>query len=108
MTTVYLVRGSTGEYDDYSEWIAAAFLAESEADLFVKQIETEIARIPVDLSNAHPAARRELARQLQAIDPSCQVDYTGVTYQVIPIEILDGVPALTLDISRIREAADDK
>lgn len=34
MKTVWLVRGQCGQYDDFTDWVAAVFATEDEADKF--------------------------------------------------------------------------
>jgi hypothetical protein len=104
--TVYLVRGASGEYSDRSEWTVCAFNEKRQAERFVTQIETELRRIGTDrdIFRLSCGARGELERQLQKIDPSAHVDYTGLRYWVEPVDIRAELPVIALDVQAIWDA----
>jgi hypothetical protein len=83
--TIYLVMGSTGEYDDWREWIVCAYkdkerakehskLAEEKADFLFQTKSYRDAR--------EPAGQNEF-------DPRMDMDHTGTEYRIQPTRLIE-------------------
>lgn len=85
MSQVYIVSGSTGEYDDFREWDVAAFLDQAAATRLCEQLnawclENDVHRSPRDV----PSEKRDLVCPL---DPQFRCDFNGVNYAVREIPL---------------------
>jgi hypothetical protein len=108
---IYVVRGSTGEYSDRTEWPVCAFDEQWKAERFVLQIETEIRKVEsagIEPYRMGTGAIHALLDQIRKFDPNARLDYTGLTYWVESVEVLDGIPIVHLDISKLVQDACDK
>ena len=81
---IYLVEGQTGEYDDYSSWIAKAFKRKSSAVAFKKKLDA----ICETFGNVTIENYPDLGELLRQIDPHGSADYTGVTYDIVPLSVV--------------------
>jgi hypothetical protein len=77
---VYLVVGSTGEFDDYYKWVAAALLDGTKA----KRLRTKLNRIAASHGSCDEEEQRSaLVNKLAAAgDSNAVCDYNGVSYRV--------------------------
>lgn len=85
--SIFIVRGSTGEYDDWSVWSVGAYpnkkLAQKHADLATdraKEIESICVKRGILFHDCN------LRNQW---DSDMDIDYTGTTYDVYGIDIYD-------------------
>ncbi len=86
--TIYVVEGSTGEYEDYSEWILCAYYDEALAKEHARPA-IEAYRTRADRNGAFGIVTRQVASN--PYDPDMHVDYTGVEYIYYPLEVLDAL-----------------
>jgi hypothetical protein len=81
---IYLVEGCTGEYEDHHSWIAKAFKHKPSAVAFKKKLDA-ICEAFGDVTTQNYSDLGELLRQ---IDPHGSADYTGVTYDIVPLSVV--------------------
>lgn len=80
---IYIVQGSCGQYDDYSEWQVAAYTTEAQANKhrdLAKQCSD-------DFGCTH---RGEAANEY---DEQWRTDFGGTSYEVFPLELRVRAPA---------------
>lgn len=92
--TIYVVFGATGEYSDHNEWAVCGYAAEGAAKAHVA-LATEYAkafeaRFPY--FGPRFQERMDALKGANPYDPNMTIDYTGINYYVVPVEILDAVP----------------
>ena len=80
---IYLVQGTTGEYDDYQEWITKAFFKKKSADAYCKKLNAIAATF---VSSARYEGGN-IEDRLQKLDKQARVDYTGTGYAVMPLKV---------------------
>ena len=92
MRKIYIVMGYTGEYSSRSEWMVAAYfdkgLAESRAascDRVASEAHAKCGRYGGGNWSKDP----ELAPRIEAVDPHMEIDYTGTSYAVSEVDIVD-------------------
>lgn len=81
---IYIVTGSTGEYDDRYEWNVKAFSSKEKADNLCGVLNKlmEGAR---DLTYKE---RSKLEEKIQkSLDLKCSIDYTGTYYNIEELEV---------------------
>lgn len=94
---IYVVRGETGEYEDYQSWSVSAFKQKEQAQQLVKRLNDEIKRIyPPTSVRMEYAMYKSLEQRLSKIDSRASVDYTGTLYSFYELEVLDEVPEVDL------------
>lgn len=103
--TIYVVRGSTGEYSDRTEWPVCAFTESWKAERFVAQIEVELRRVEValgvDFDRLSYSTLRMLTKQMKNVDPRFSICLGRIHYWVDAVEIVDEVPVITVDIPKL-------
>jgi len=109
---IYVVMGSTGEYSDRTEWAACAFDEEWKAQRFVSQIETEFRKLEAAgieiYRSGNWALREALMDQLKKFDPHCDVIDDVPSYWIEPIELLDGIPVIEINLPKLCRDAEDR
>ena len=81
---IYIVTGSTGEYDDRYEWNVKAFSSKEKAD----DLCGELNKLTEGASKLSYKERDELAEAVQeSLDPKCSIDYTGTYYNIEELEV---------------------
>lgn len=78
--TVYIVQGSTGEYEDYREWIAKIFADKSLAETYLSEL-TDI------LKNYRAHGQPHVYKKMQELDNKYYSDGV-VSYTIIEEELL--------------------
>ena len=104
MSTIFLVLGTTGEYNDRSEWVVGAFYDEEQANGRVGELRAEIVRVIDALGGERPRYVKDglayavgsatdvgVPSTLSVLDPGFQCDYTGTDYSVEPCELYGAV-----------------
>ena len=87
-TTLHLVYGSTGEYDDTASWVVCVYDTEAKATEHAR-----LAKLRADeLFALYRGARWDIPAEANQYDPQMQVDYTGVEYTVGPVTLRDDLP----------------
>jgi hypothetical protein len=81
---IYLVEGHTGEYEDYRSWIAKAFKRKSSAVAFKKKLDAICEAFGDVTIQNYP----DLEELLRKVDTHGSVDYTGVTYDIVPLSVV--------------------
>lgn len=89
MTSVFVVFGSTGEYDDYVAYTVRAFATKAEADAFEELCEAHLRAYGCDKDSCFTTETRPYAKGADveecmetSPDPHCRVSYTGSSYFV--------------------------
>lgn len=87
--TVYIVQGSTGEYEDYTKWIAKAFLSKDKAENFMSKC-VEYAKYMIE-EDRHPEDGmiypRWMFEKYCSPDSNFTIDYTGTFYCIYAVEV---------------------
>lgn len=89
MIEIYVVIGSTGQYDDRYEWVARAFTSQEAAQDFVNEASA-IARREFQRAKESPLGFWSYVRKHE-LDPNFSLDYTGTSYDYKEV-ILEGLP----------------
>ena len=87
---IYIVKGSTGEYSDYVEWLVKAFLTEKAAQTFVEHassIAKQIFNINQQQFLGNLLRYTDRCIVDHPMDPKFQEDYTGTSYTYEEIEL---------------------
>lgn len=71
---VFLVMGSTGEYDDYHEWVVCVYREFDSAQDHAKMANEESAKLFSENSG------RTFINHKGVYDENMHIDYTGTTY----------------------------
>lgn len=79
--TVYLVMGTTGEFEDHQEWVASVCRAKRTADVRARKLN-EIAVGSKRKYNSATAKTHLLDQLREAGDVAPRLDYTGIEYHV--------------------------
>lgn len=87
MKKIYIVRGSTGEYDDWKCWPVAAYLDKENAELHAELAQKRAAELIKQRQT-----RDLVAEDRNEFDPGGDMDYTGNVYIVQEVPLLDAVP----------------
>ena len=89
MTTIYLITGCTGEYEDYSEWIVCAYTSEALAQSRVDQLNALVSELSAP--SPKPIHTIEAAmRQHDHGDPLFELSLSGIAiYGLKPVELMD-------------------
>ena len=85
--TIYLVEGSTGEYEDSQDWVVCAYLEKSLAE--------EHVRLAQERANELEKARGSKYESLKGTnkyDLDMAMDYTGTSYGVVESTLEDQLP----------------
>ena len=80
---IYLVQGSTGEYDDYQTWLVCAW---STKTLARRHVVTLTKRMSVLGDGIKDIFSKE-TESMRTHDPHFSCDYTGTKYGVIEVEV---------------------
>ena len=81
MSKIYIVRGITGEYEDYVEWDVTSYTNKKIAKLHAKLAKKEADKINYDIW--------EERRNPTIYDKTFKLDYTGTDYLVVELEFSD-------------------
>ena len=89
-TTVYVVRGTAGEYSDRSEWLVCAYEDEVIARLHAEAARREAQRM-------HALFRKrgfalEVDDLARAWDPQMKIHHDDTDYTVEPVAVRYGLP----------------
>lgn len=81
---IYIVTGSTGEYDDRYEWNVKAFSSKEKADDLCGALN----KLMEGASKLKHKERYELQEMIQeSLDRLCSIDYTGTYYNIEILEL---------------------
>jgi hypothetical protein len=96
-TTIYVVRGTTGEHSDRVEWLVKAYRSEKAAKAEVARLSAAAFGYEDRLNMADPNYSRrhnlswvaEFHRRIGLDDPQFRHDYTGTEYQCVAVAMED-------------------
>ena len=80
MTLIYLVTGSTGEYDCRRDWNVAAFLTDRSAQALVDSLNQRAIESYIHQSNCTVKDMIKWNEKKLEGDPHMRLDYNGVSY----------------------------
>jgi hypothetical protein len=89
--TVYVVRGTTGEYSDRTEWSVYGFESEAEARAYVDFLGEQRKRLPQRSWSYTDDLAVEV--EMRKFDPCFSEDYTGTSWYVEPVLIQSSASA---------------
>lgn len=81
---IYLVRGESGEYDSWVSWNVKAFASSRKANAFARKLR----KIVNDEKPIHLDILDNIVDTIVKYDPNCDVQITGVKYEVVPIQFI--------------------
>jgi hypothetical protein len=96
MTIIYLVKGTTGDYDDTYRWVAKAFTNKQKAEDLCSKLNSIAQRSHVGNFGSTYDSRdydqvyrvqEEVAEELQKIDPKASVHGSGTSYKIEELEV---------------------
>lgn len=93
MEKVWIVQGSTGEYSDHDEWVICAYRTQEQANTHAV-LAAARAREIQKAADGEMVFSWDLERlgMFNEYDKDMRIDYTGVNYQVIEVELRDEGP----------------
>lgn len=99
---MWIVQGSTGEYSDHNEWIAAAFDDEELAKTYVERITALVRSFELRGNTlAQWEQRDRFAQQMRVFDPGFSIDYTGTEYTLYEVTAQGSVPEMVIDFDAV-------
>ena len=93
---VYIVSGFTGEYSDYTEWIAKAYIDEIKAKDYLTVLNNKLKEMDVFYDEDYELAsvfkwnindKKLLALDVSTLDERFKMDYTGTGYKLMVVEV---------------------
>jgi len=81
---IYVVQGSTGQYDDHCEWLVKAFKSKDKAKEFVAQANEHAENLKSNRESEY-----SFSDEAHPMDPNYITDYTGSSYTFHPVELED-------------------
>lgn len=75
---IFLVIGTTGEFDDYHEWVVCAYRNIESAQAHAKLANEDAKKRFSDRDRGSGIVQRVDS----PLDPGMQIDYTGTTYYI--------------------------
>ncbi len=84
---VYLVKGETGEYEDYRDWIVCAFLSLQSAKRFVYKLNRILKNYGIDKFEIGREIPTRIEDKLHKLDPKFERTYTGTKYCVVTVPV---------------------
>lgn len=89
MAKVYLVVGSTGEYSDHTQWTVCAYGDAEQAELHVAALRKAVEGLKGHWRHEDEEDEGEVKAEAirRTLDPSCDVDCTGVFYEVHEVDL---------------------
>jgi hypothetical protein len=82
MKKIYLVIGSTGEYDDYDEWVVKAFRRKKLALALANKAKARA-------NELYPVGRLSYRTSENKFDPACRMARNGASYVVAEVSFDD-------------------
>lgn len=94
MKKIYVVFGSTGEFEDIIEWYLGAYNNENNAKSRVKELNNMLGDCYSQSKtfNSDYKSRDEIVRFIKNNvngDKKCVIDYTGTSYNYFNLEVMD-------------------
>ena len=86
--TIYIVKGETGEYDNYNEWDVMAFSNKEEA---ITHMQTCQDWVDMYINPTSLSQFRELCNLKNPFDSYMRVDYTGVHYGISSLQLKENL-----------------
>ena len=90
MTKIYVVQGSTGEYSGHIEWLVCAFQDQDKAKSLVEYLSMLARHAMQECETAgleYHWDEQPSGKMLRLADPNACIDYTGINYEVIEVEL---------------------
>ena len=90
---IWVVEGSTGEYDDRRDWTVCAYTSKEAANDHAEAAKKAALKISLQLEEEQPAnyyLRRAELCEANKLDPDIMMDrWTGTDYYVYSVELKD-------------------
>lgn len=93
---IYLVKGSTGEWEDHYKWTAKAFFNKDKAEALCKQLNTIAKKSHAGNFGSNSESRNydamykaqeKVQEELNKIDPQASVNFPGTSYSIEELEV---------------------
>ena len=88
---VYIVHGSTGEYEEFRDWIAGIFLTQEAAKQYQWMCQNEADYMMEEVTGEDDTFTRYYREEYKGHDPEFKIDYTGTWYNISEHIIREGV-----------------
>ena len=98
MTTdqmLYIVRGSTGEWSDRSDWMVRAYFTYDEAKSEVERLTTKLDELIGGRDVVSYEARKEVTELMREFDEDFSMDYTGTSWWIREVPLASALPCQT-------------
>jgi hypothetical protein len=93
---LYIVMGSTGAYSDYHKWTVCAYksreMAKKHAEIAAYKIKKMFCEMKI-FGIARGEVTEKLRENKWIWDPKISMDYTGVSYFVVKLELKEKLPS---------------
>jgi len=89
MSKIYIVCGITGEYSDRSEWNVKAFTTVEKSSNYLEKLVTTYRSIDTTDYGYKRGNSEELEEVMLPLDPNFYEDYTGTSYYISEVELVD-------------------
>lgn len=87
MKAVWVVYGMTGQYSDRCEWNVCGYATEELAQRHADLAQARADQLPREYGSTY-----DIPAKANQYDLGMQIDYTGTTYRVCMVEVLEAVP----------------
>jgi hypothetical protein len=85
-TKIYIIKGTTGEYSDWQQWIVSkVFYSRENAEALASELDRLGKfgeRAGTGTFEEWYNTRASILKKLQTLDPKAKLDYTGTSYSV--------------------------
>lgn len=71
---VYLIQGSSGEYDYYKEWIVKAFLIKESAEAFLLELRKKLSKTKCGRKKEGMKAGKKLDPDFDSVNDYCVLE----------------------------------
>ena len=88
MTSIYVVKGMTGELTNRKEWLVHAYTESAEAKQAVTKLHKELRKLTQrDLDTRFDALKHQTIalKNFRKLDPGFQIDYMGTRYYAVTV-----------------------
>lgn len=85
---VWMIKGSTGAYEDFQTWTVKTFLSETKAHAYCEQLNQFLKDHHLHYSNCHNTLiTTNILNEFEELDHNGYVDCTGAEYNVESLDV---------------------
>lgn len=97
MSKIWIVNGTSGDYDDRYDWPVGAFLEEKKAYEWCKSANELLKTFKLHMNEfcgLKQEERQYFEQEFKKMDPSINLSYTGVEYYISFVDLNPPMPSL--------------